>query len=361
MKPPGNERAAGRPGRAWTVPAAVALGVRSMRRHPLLATAFLVATLAQGGLQGAMVWALREVLIVFAGPSGVTVTAIVLGSGAVLGIWLLRSGGVLAAQVLSARLAHRVEIESMWGVLEKLLSLSVRFFDRSSQGDLVMSSYYDLKGVRVATQQVGYIALYGAQLVSLMLVAWLMSPKLALIGLVAVPAGSLPVYWLGQRITRAAERERSAVVTLYDSFLQVSAGVRTIKVNLGQQRVLERAQVVGLKLLSHIVRQAEVRGLARFLLESVAGLGLIVVLVLGGTDVARGAMTWQSLLGLLIAVTAVYSPVIGLVQIYTTIHSVIPNLDRIEHIKSAAAAANIELERQDWYALWQAAQGRQIP
>jgi len=35
--------------------------------------------------------------------------------------------------------------------------------------------------------------------------------------------------------------------------------------------------------------------------------------------------------------------------------------NRVERIHSAAAAANIELEREDWYALWEAAQGRRVP
>jgi predicted oxidoreductase len=35
--------------------------------------------------------------------------------------------------------------------------------------------------------------------------------------------------------------------------------------------------------------------------------------------------------------------------------------NRIERIRSAAAAADIVLDREDWYALWQAAQGRKVP
>jgi predicted oxidoreductase len=35
--------------------------------------------------------------------------------------------------------------------------------------------------------------------------------------------------------------------------------------------------------------------------------------------------------------------------------------NRIERIKSAAAAVDLVLEREDWYALWQAAQGRKVP
>jgi predicted oxidoreductase len=35
--------------------------------------------------------------------------------------------------------------------------------------------------------------------------------------------------------------------------------------------------------------------------------------------------------------------------------------NKMERIQTAAAAAEIKLEREDWYALWEAAQGRQIP
>ena len=35
--------------------------------------------------------------------------------------------------------------------------------------------------------------------------------------------------------------------------------------------------------------------------------------------------------------------------------------NRIERIRSAAAAVDIRLQREDWYALWQAAQGRKVP
>src|SRR5581483_2571026 len=46
-------------------------------------------------------------------------------------------------------------------------------------------------------------------------------------------------------------------------------------------------------------------------------------------------LDWQSLLSLLVAVMAVYSPVLGLLQIYGTISSVIPNLDRVARIQAA--------------------------
>jgi ABC-type multidrug transport system fused ATPase/permease subunit len=60
--------------------------------------------------------------------------------------------------------------------------------------------------------------------------------------------------------------------------------------------------------------------------------GLIVVLVVGGRDVAAGTLQWQSLLGLLIAMMAVYGPIVSLLSVYSAIRSAIPTLDRVREI-----------------------------
>jgi ABC-type multidrug transport system fused ATPase/permease subunit len=307
----------------------------SLRRHPGLAATFLLATLTQGALQGGMVWALREVLLKLSRPGGADGRVLAAGALVVFTVWLLRSAGVYAAQLFSARLAHRVKLESMSRVLEKLLTLSVGFFDKSSRGDLAMTSYTDARSVGAVTLQLGQLVLYLSQLGGLMVAAWLMSPKLAFIGLLSVPLGLIPVYWLGQQLTEAARRERNEAVSLQDSYLQITSGIRVIKVNRGESQVLERARQVSLLLWRSVLRQTQTQGLARLLLESVSGLGLIVVLVIGGRDVAAGHLPWQSLLGLLLAVMAVYAPVVGLLQLYGSVRLMIPNLDRLDRILEA--------------------------
>jgi ABC-type multidrug transport system fused ATPase/permease subunit len=305
------------------------LGFRSMREHPSLAAVFLAATLSQGALQGLLVLTMREVLRAFSG-DGESWMVFALGATTILGLWLLRAVGTFAGELVSARLAHRVEIDWMQRVLRKLLLLPVRFFERSSQGDLVMTTYQDLRGVRTVTQQVGTVVLSASRMLGLAAVAWMISPKLALIGLVAVPAGCIPAYRLGQRITKAARAARLATQTLYDSFLQISTGIRVIKVNRGERTMLDRAREIGEELFHYLVHDAKSKNLARLYLEAVAGLGLIAVLVVGGRDVAMGTLDWESLLSLLIAVMALYSPVLSLLSVYTSIRHVIPLLDRVD-------------------------------
>jgi len=139
---------------------AVKTAFLSLRRHPGLAVIFAFATLVQGALQGGMVWALREVLITISRPRGVGSGVLVVGALAVFTVWLLRSAGVFASHMFSARLAHRVELDWMSRVLEKLVTLSVRFFDKSSRGDLAMAAYNDARSIRAVTLQLGRAADY---------------------------------------------------------------------------------------------------------------------------------------------------------------------------------------------------------
>lgn len=319
-------------GQSKSVFVALALGLRSMGQHPWLSLCFVASTMVQGVLQGLLIWSLRQSLLAFSSGGATSLTKVAL---AIFAIWSLLAISVFTAEVVSIALGHRVEIGTMHEVLSKLLKLSVGFYDRNSQANFVMSAYYDLKGIRSVTLEVGKIILYGTRLAGLAVAAWFMSPKLTVISLATVPLGAIPAYWLGQRITRAANEERDALTTLYESFFQVSSGIRLIKANRGESRVMKQARAIGHELYKQIVQQTRAKGLSRLLLEAVSGVGLILVLTVGGRDVAAGRLPWQSLLGLLIAVMAVYAPVVGLLQTYTTIRSVIPNLSRIEAIQQA--------------------------
>ena len=306
-----------------------------MRRHPRLALVFVASAIAQGTFQGLVILAVHQVLLRLSDAGTVSSSNLVLGAVLIFGTWALRSVSTFAGELAQARLASRVEIELMQRVLAKLVRLSVRFFERSSQGDLVMASYRDLRGVRTVTLHVSSIILTLSRLIGLAVVVWVISPKLALIGFVAMPIGMLPAQWLGQRITRLARLQRDFTVTLHDSFLQVSSGIRSVKVHRGEKRIITRARAIGEQLFERRVAQARSRSFARLVLDLVSGLGLVMVLVVGARDVWIGALDWPGLLSILIAMMAVYAPALSLIRVFSDIRAAIPSLDRIDEIFDA--------------------------
>jgi subfamily B ATP-binding cassette protein MsbA len=317
-----------RPADFWTC---LGIAFSSMRRRPLLTVLFLLATASQGIIQGLLIWALRNVLIAFSSPEHPS-HPFVTGAALILVIWMLRSVSALAAEMLSVNVSYGVELESLCEALSRLLRLPIRFFDETSHGNLVMNCHQDIKGVRAVTFEVGRVVLHLSQLTGLATVAWMLSPELSLIGFVAVPLAAFPAYWFGQRVTAAATRERAALMTHFDTFLQVSTGIRIIKVNRCESRVFDRAKEIGREMHRQAMRQVSSKGFARILLETVSGFGLVLVLTFGGRAVAMGTMQWQSLLGLMIAIMAVYSPLVGLLEIYNNIRGAIPNLRGLERI-----------------------------
>jgi subfamily B ATP-binding cassette protein MsbA len=311
---------------------AVKLGIRSLVQQPRLAAVFLLVTVAEGFSQGLLVWALRGVLRGFSTPGAVGAGSLAGAAALIFGVWMLRSGCTYFGEELSAKIAHRVEHQGAMRLMEKLLSLSVRFFDKRSQGDLALTTYTDIKGIRFVTMQISVMALQLSRLVGLAVVAWLISPKLAAVGLAMIPLGLLPAHWLGQRVTRAAAREREAHAGISEDFLQVSSGIRVIKVNRIERQMVDQTERHMHELFSVLVKQVQARSLSRLLFEAVTGTGLAVVLILGGREVAVGALEWQSLMSLLIAIIAVYSPVTALLASFNVINAVLPNLDRLQEV-----------------------------
>src|SRR2546426_7440710 len=138
-----------RGGTGHTTFTAFLLGLRSLRQRPGLAVAFLLATLRQGTLQGGMVWALRQVLIMLNGPGGVNRRVLLVGALAVCAVWLVRSAGVYAAQVLAGRLASRVELEWMRRGAGKSLEPLGGFFFKKRRGGLVVAPLQQTKTRRL--------------------------------------------------------------------------------------------------------------------------------------------------------------------------------------------------------------------
>jgi subfamily B ATP-binding cassette protein MsbA len=307
-------------------------GGKLMLERPALAGWMLLATLTQGALQGLLLLALRDVLMGFSGAGHATVGSLLTGAILIYAIWLLRAGGSCASDVLSARLADSVEIAAIKRVLGKLLTLSVRFFDKNRQEDIILASYHDLKSLRTITLAIGELFQHGSRLAGLVVVAFIMSPKLAAIGFILGPLGLVPAQWFGRRLMQAAVRQREAVSALSTSFMEIAAAIRLIKANRGEARVLGAASENAEAYREYMHSSTRARATSRFLFEAVTGLGLVLVLTVGGRDVASGALTWQSLLSLLVAVVAVYSPMLGLLNVYANVQTNLATLDRVNHI-----------------------------
>src|SRR5262249_33569369 len=132
----------------------------------------------------------------------------------------------------------------------------------------------------------------GALTIALLAGATIVSPLLALWGLILLPLALLPVGIAAQRLFVEASQTRLAGFHFMDAILEIISGSRIVKTYRTENREAERVISRARKFFDGSLRMARTMALARITMESLAGFGLLGVIVVGGIQVMRGALTW---------------------------------------------------------------------
>jgi ABC-type multidrug transport system fused ATPase/permease subunit len=212
------------------------------------------------------------------------------------------------SRVSQQRIVKVVELGTMNRLIRHLLSLSVSFFDERTHGDLIQTVRQDVSHLRTAAIAAATILLESVQALFLIAVAIVLSPSLAVWAFVLVPLSVLPIYIIARRTLAGAFGVRRKGVVLFDVLLQLLRGMRIIKIYQGEEveadRTVERAR----HYFDELIAMERVRAMARVVLESLAGLSLVLVIIVGGWKVLDGSLGWPALLAFLMAVRASQGP-----------------------------------------------------
>ncbi len=284
----------------------------------LLIREFLSGVLGEGG--GLAAWA--------AAKFG-TAPALWMVAGLMVGSYLCGSLLNYDNQVSQQRIIKIVELGLMERLIRHLLSLSVPFFDRQSHGDIIQAVRQDVTQLRIVIISLANILLDGVLAVALLAVALWLSPTLTLWALVVLPAALFPIFIIARRTLRHSYRVRRAGYVLFDVILQILRGIRVIKVYAGEKAEAQGAVEKGQRYFDELIEMVRVRSLAQVVLESMAGLSVVVVVVVGGLQVMGGDLTWPTLLAILMAVRTLHGPLHNINSRYIEIQNYGASVQRI--------------------------------
>lgn len=258
--------------------------------------------------------------------------ALLVAGAALLAAQILAGAFTYANAVAQLRIAQAVELSLTDRVVRHLLGLSVSFFDRRSHGDLVQALRLDVTRVRLTVRAAGQVIVEAALLASLVAGAVSMSPRLAFLSLVIVPAASAPAFLLARRVIRSSYEARAASYALADVILQILRGVRVIKALRAERAEADRSLDLGRRYFDVLVKDLGARALGSAVLEILAGLTLVTILVAGGREVLQGRLAWPALLAFVMAVRAMYGPIHNLHARWLEIASMVASVDRVAEL-----------------------------
>ena len=213
-----------------------------------------------------------------------------------------------ANQICQQQFVKVLELDQMERLIRHLMSLSLPFFDRQTPGDLVQAVREDVSHFRTVVVSWTRVWFEGVLAAGLLATVFWMSPSLAFWSLIALPLAAYPILRIARSTLARSHTVRRRGYRLFDVLLEVLRGIRVIKAFQGEgeeaRTVLERGRAY----FDELIELVRVRSFAEVILESLGGLSLVVVIIIGGFQVMDGRLGWPSLLAFLMGVRALHGP-----------------------------------------------------
>ena len=311
-----------------------------IRTEKRLVAEFALSSIGRSGLALASILLIREFLAGLLGEGGGLAGAMADAFGPGVALWgvaFLLIGSFIGASLLNyhntvtqQRLIRRFELGVMERLIRHLLSLSVPFFDRQSHGDIIQAVRQDVTEMRTVIMSWATLFLDSMLALGMFIAAAALSLWLTFWALIILPLAVFPIYRIARRVLLRSRRVRRRGYVLFDVVLQILRGVRIIKAYRGEAEEAKTAVAKAKLYFDELVEITRVRSLARVVLESIAGLGTVVVVVLGGFQVLNGSLEWPALLAFLMALRALHSPLNNVNEAYVRIRNHAAGVERLE-------------------------------
>jgi len=177
---------------------------------------------------------------------------------------------------------ERVTSDLRCSVLDKLVSMSLDFFDRAKMGDLLGRVQNDTITIHNSLERGvsdGFkepFTLIGV-LAGLLLLDW----KLTIMGLIFLPLCIVPIRVFGRKIRRAAEASLHRINESSSLLVESLTGIRVVKAFGLENTVSRRFHESSRQLLHHNMKKWQSRGLTNPIMETISmiGVGMIIVYV----------------------------------------------------------------------------------
>jgi ABC-type multidrug transport system fused ATPase/permease subunit len=234
--------------------------------------------------------------------------------------------------VTQQRIVRSLEMGVMERVVGHLLHLSVAFFDRQSHGDMIEAVRNDVARLRMVVLAGAEMTLQAMTAAGLLVTAVWMSPQLAFSGLSIMALAGLPIVMTARRIRRRSYGLRRRGYVLFDMILQMLRGIRIIKIYQGEDNETRHAIQRTRRYFDEVIQVTRMTALGQVALDSLGGLSIVVVTILGGFEVMHGRLAWPTLLAFIIAVRAAHGPLNNLNANYLQIQRYGSSVTRIDEL-----------------------------
>jgi ATP-binding cassette subfamily B protein len=212
----------------------------------------------------------------------------------------------------------------------KLQTLSLRFFDQRTHGELMSRLTNDVENIsNVLTSGVDGLISNVLSLVGVAVMMFLLNVRLAIVTLITVPLMVMLSRWIAKR-TRSGFRQRQAFLGDLNGIIEETVtGARVVKAYSREQDVIRDFRGVNQKLRAASTRAEIFVGTLPPLTNLVNNTGLTIVAGVGGWMAVRGGATVGDIASFVQYARRFGWPLNGIASLYNSIQSAIAGAERV--------------------------------
>lgn len=299
-----------------------------LQRRALLVFIAALFMLVDGGALGLLAWYIKplidEVLV------AANRDAIVPVAGAIFLIFSARAVAAFVQRSLTASVGLRVIADMQQNLSQHLMTLDGRFFHLHSPGTLLERVRGDTQTLQqISTNALISIGRDSFTLISLLIAALLIDWRWTLAALIGLPLLAAPMNLLHKLVRRSTLRSRRAADGLSERLDEMFHGIKAIKANRMEQHETERASEQ-IHEFRRRTLQAEMGKAAQpSLVDLIAGLGFVLVMLYGASQIADGEKTLGDFMAFFSALALLFDPVRRLANVGAQLQAAKVSLERI--------------------------------
>jgi ATP-binding cassette subfamily B protein len=289
--------------------------VAPFSRQIALGVTLLLATQA---LDKAIPWLLQHAIDALRAGSLMDVrdyAFVVIGIAAVM--WAVRT----LSRIIVFNVGRDVEYELRNELLERLHVLGAAFFQRMGTGDIMSRATNDLGQVRLL---VGFGLLHVVNsvfaYVGALALMIAISPELTLYALIPVPLFVLSTRWFSRALFKRSRASQEALAELADRAQETLSGIRLVRAFAVEDHAQRRFEDANQSALARNMDLVVIRGVMWPVLMTLASIGTLIVIWVGGGMVIDGELTigqfaaFNAYLGQLVWPTMAFGFLLSVVQ-----------------------------------------------
>jgi len=234
---------------------------------------------------------------------------------------------------LMARIGHYIVRDLRKDVNNHVLKLSPDYFVSNSTAQLLSRITSDVLLVRMLlTECVAALIRDSIRVVALLIASIYLDPLLAILAVLVVPVGVIPVYRFGRRIRRLSKQGQEGIGALSAMMQESMLGNRVVKIFSRENFEKERFDKENERLSQTFIRSEKARALMGPVNEILGAVAISGILLYGGISVMNGSRSQGDFIAFLIAVFLMYDPFKKLSRLNTVIQQGVAGADRIFEI-----------------------------